>query len=459
MKKTALIVPILVIVLAGIALFFEEDPLIPQNTSTPTTPPISTTALSPNIILLMSDDQGYGQVGYMDHPYIKTPTLDEMARNGLVLSNFYASAPICSPTRVSVLTGQHHTKLSCQAVGCNLPESAVTLPEVLQKYGYRTGHFGKWHIGKMKGPFANPPGNHGFDTWYSHPRFFDIGDSGFYDNGRQITQPIDGDGSEYIVNQALKFIGEASRANQPFFTVIWYGSPHSPYVALEEDKALFVGLPEDEQNMYSEILAMDRSIGTLRKELVKQGVADNTLLWFNGDNGGSRTPDPQANGELSGYKNTLNEGGIRVPAVIEWADGISTPQTSDVPSSTLDIMPTILDIVFSAKFPNTQKDPLLSTLDGKSLTPLFEGKNTVAKGIPFWYEADETDLTQTNAAWIEDNYKIYKIPAIERISYEFYDLKIDPSEEHNLASERPDIVANLLEKLDAWQTVILETKN
>ena len=332
----------------------------------------------PNVILLMTDDQGWGETGYYGHPLALTPNLDEMAASGLVMNRFYATAPICSPTRVSILTGRHHYRSGCfDVMNCTLDKSETTIAEELQGVGYATGHFGKWHIGRLSGGQSSSPGDNGFEQWVSARLFYDLNSDIFVENGQSLPA-IPGDGSDFVVDEALEFIEQQVADDQPFFVVIWYAAPHTPWEALESDKAMFAGLTDEQQNYYGELYAMDRSIGTLRQGLRDFGIADETVVWFNSDNGPFRSVAESATGGLQGSKSSLWEGGIRVPAVVEWPNGIATPLSTDVAASTLDIYPTILELAGL-----TQS----SELDGISLLPMFGGNMTErVEPIPFWYE-------------------------------------------------------------------------
>ena len=229
----------------------------------------------PNIILVMTDDQGWGQTGYYNHPLLKTPNLDLMAKNGLRLDRFYAGAPQCSPTRASVLTGRNNDRTGVFYHGYSLNKNEVTIAQELKKIGYNTGHFGKWHLNGVRGPgvpiFEDDeynPGEFGFDKWVSVTNFFDVNPI-MGDNGQ--IKDFEGSSSEVIVGEALNFIKKNVDNSSPFFTVIWDGSPHDPFVASEDDKVGFENLDKNSREHYGELVAFDRSIGILRKGLNGNG--------------------------------------------------------------------------------------------------------------------------------------------------------------------------------------------
>ncbi|MHC4221963.1 MAG: sulfatase-like hydrolase/transferase, partial [Planctomycetota bacterium] len=392
----------------------------------------------PKVILVMSDDQGWGQTGYYDHPILKTPNIDAMAANGLRLDRFYAGAPVCSPTRATVLTGRTNNRTGVFSHGYGLRLQERTIAQALKKGGYVTGHFGKWHLNGYRGvgvPIlacdTHHPGRFGFDEWLSVTNFFDIdplmGRKGKFEQFK-------GDSSEVIIDEALKFIEQNNKAgDKPFFAVVWYGSPHSPFFANEEDKKAFSGLDEKSAQHYGELAAMDRSIGTLRAGLKKLGVADDTLIWFNSDNGGLSKIKPETVGGLRGFKGSVWEGGLRVPCIIEWPGHIK-PRVTNYPASTMDIAPTLVELL------SLPTDSLLELVDGESIAPLFKGQLGKRKTqIPFRLDK--------KAALIDNDYKI----VIEKLGsgkYELYDLDKDPTESKNIYNEKPQIAARLTKALD-----------
>ena len=185
----------------------------------------------PNVVLCMADDQGWGDVGYNGHPVLKTPNLDAMARSGLRLDRFYAAAPVCSPTRGSVLTGRHPNRFGCFSWANTLRPQEVTVAEALKKAGYATGHFGKWHLGPVRAESPVCPGASGFDQWFSSPNFFE--NSPLMSRQGKVVQ-TEGEGSQVVVDAALGFIRAAAARKQPFLAVVWFGSPHSPHLAPDD---------------------------------------------------------------------------------------------------------------------------------------------------------------------------------------------------------------------------------
>ena len=393
----------------------------------------------PNIILIMTDDQGWGQTGYYDHPVLQTPNLDAMVKNGLRFDRFYAGAPVCSPTRASVLTGRTNDRTGVLDHGYALRKQEKTIAVALKNEGYATGHFGKWHLNGLRGPGvpvlkedSHSPGKFGFDHWLTVTNFFDI-DPLMSENGSFID--LKGNSSDIIVGKALEFIKEKSNQNLPFFTVIWDGSPHDPFVASEKDRSNFKSLNENSQHHYGELVAFDRSLGVLRKTLKDLGLENNTILWYCSDNGGLRNILPSTVGGLRGSKTTIWEGGLRVPAVIEWPQVIK-PRITHYPASTMDIFPTIADIL---DLPETD---LLKPVDGISLKPIF--KNDIKnrdKKIPFRYK--------DQGALVDNNFKLVAT-SIQKKEFELYDLENDSGETTNLAAQNPMIFNQMKKDFLKW---------
>ena len=222
----------------------------------------------PNIILCMADDQGWGDMGYNGHRFLHTPHFDAMASEEVRFDRFYAAAPVCSPTRGSVMTGRHPNRFGCFTWGRTLRPQEITLAEVLQKAGYVTGHFGKWHLGSVRLGSPVNPGNCGFDEWFSAPNFFD-NDAILSREGMAVRNK--GESSMLTMDAALEFIQKHEKGDKPYFAVIWFGSPHLPHRAAVEDRLLYPGFSPELQNFYGEISGMDRAFG---KQLRLPNLAD-----------------------------------------------------------------------------------------------------------------------------------------------------------------------------------------
>ncbi len=405
-----------------------------------------TAAERPNVVLVMADDQGWGQTGYYNHPILKTPNLDAMAANGLRFDRFYAAGPVCSPTRASVLTGRTHDRTGVLEHGYALHRQERTIAQAMQHAGYATGHFGKWHLNGIRGPGVpvlesdpHHPGHFGFDHWLTVSNYFDMNP---VMSRMGELEEFQGDSSEIIVGEALKFIKRESRAGKPFLTVIWYGSPHSPWLASQEDQ--INGEATASANHHGELVAMDRSIGTLRAGLNKTGLAQNTLVWFCSDNGGLKNVGHDSVGGLRGNKGTMWEGGLRVPGIIEWPAGIK-PRITSYPASTMDIFPTLVDLL------ELPEDSTLELVDGMSIKPLLAGEiGPRTKPIPFQFHGQ--------AALIDNNLKVMTEKAGSK-KYLLFDLVSDKTESHDLMTERPADAQRLRSALDAMSESIAKSRS
>ncbi len=444
-------------------------------------------AQRPNIVLVLADDQGWGETGYNGHPHLKTPILDEMASAGLRFDRFYAAAPNCSPTRTSILTGRHPNRSGVFAPNHTTRPQEITIAQVLRESGYRTGHFGKWHVGAVKAASPTNPARLGYDEYLAHDNFFEL-DPPMSRNGAP-PQVVRGESSEVCVDAAVSFLESVlSEGSDPFFVTLWFGSPHSPYRALPPDTKLYRHLSGvDLANRFAEITAMDRALGRFRRWLREQGVAGNTLLWFMSDNGITveGIPEDQRaglhNGGWRGHKGSLYEGGLRVPAIIEWPLAIKAPRRTSVPVVTSDILPTLLGLV-GLDHPAPQRP-----LDGIDITALIVSNELEERPEPIgfwrfdrstevengrWMDAELTRGTTPTtrnpgidfvnfkhpvarikdfggvAAWMDGRYKLVRVASEET---ELYDLVDDPREETDLAARMPLRTASMVKDLESWQ--------
>ena len=442
----------------------------------------------PNIILVMADDQGWGDMGYNGHSVLKTPNFDAMAAEGLRFDRFYAAAPVCSPTRASVMTGRHPNRMGCFKWGHTLRPQEITIAEALKEAGYVTGHFGKWHLGTVYENTITDPGSSGFDEWFSAPNFFDNNPI-MSRNGLAIQ--TEGESSMLTVDAALEFIEKHKDSDYPFFAVVWFGSPHSPHIAAEEDKVLYKLNDEAYQNFYGEISGMDRAFGKLRSNLRASGISENTVLWYCSDNGG--LPKFGKTGGR-GHKGQIYEGGLRVPSIIEWPNRIKAHRISLIPSNTSDIYPTLLEI---AEVNISNQPPL----DGISLVDIIDDKMKIRpQPMGFWshptpgistpslklmkamleaqekgkkYSDDYYPNLETgqitiqypeddfpgHAAWLDWPWKLHRIEKEDSVRVELYSLVDDPMENNNLEHEYIDRVQSMKDELEEWQKSVVRSLN
>lgn len=465
----------------------------------------------PNIVLLMGDDHGWDETHYNGHPYLHTPALDAMAAEGLRLDNFYSAHPSCSPTRGSVLTGRHPNRYGVFAPGWAIRAQEITIAHLLSQAGYDCAHFGKWHLGPVKASAPTNPGKMGFDHWLSHDNFFELNPELSRDGAPPETFP--GEGSEVMVDEAIAYLSEQDRKSRPFCLVIWYGSPHEPYSGLPADLARYDDVPPKyndrtvqvtsnetgEQTRrpigdvlrerYAEITAMDRSIGRLRDWLDTEGLRDNTLLWYCGDNGSWQ--DGIVTSSLRGYKGTVYQGGVRVPGVIEWPARIKQPTVCAADAVTSDILPTLCDLL-DLPLPDRPLDgeSIAAALDGRMTdrdTPIcfwnFSGRGGKLRGMKPYHPAEAmagtTRLVKKSGDKFTRNFRSVRIPETDERFYlgaraildqpyklvvsgglggpdvQLFNLQADPAEQHNLADEQPEVTADLQQQLRDWQTSVL----
>lgn len=440
-------------------------------------------AEQPNIILMMADDLGWGDVQcFNPKSPIKTPHLDTMAKEGMQFNRFYSSSPVCSPTRGSSITGRHPFRYGIYFANTGKMKSEeLTLAELLKEKGYATGHFGKWHLGTLTTEIKDanrgkpgdtkhfsPPWQNGFDVCFSteskvptwdpmlkpdRSKGWNGGGKGWdfiekpsraqaygthywNEKGEVVEDNLAGDDSRVIMDRVVPFVEQSTAQKKPFFAVVWFHTPHLPVVAGPKYSAMYPDASDFERNYYGCVTAMDDQVGRLRAALQEAGVANNTMLWFcsdNGPEGNDKSPGSAAH--LKGRKRSLNEGGVRVPGILNWPAKVKAGIKTDFPAVTSDYLPTILDAV---EVEYTGDRPL----DGISLLPVIAGeKSEREKGIGF--------QSAGMAAWSTQRYKIHKDKKSR--SWTLYDLIADPSEENNLAKQNPEIVEDLSQKFEAWK--------
>ncbi|MBM4082081.1 MAG: N-acetylgalactosamine 6-sulfate sulfatase, partial [Planctomycetes bacterium] len=414
---------------------------------------------------------------------------DAMAAAGVRFDRFYAAAPVCSPTRGSVMTGRHPNRYGCFKWGHTLRPQEVTVAEALKTAGYVTGHFGKWHLGSVhKGSPVNP-GSSGFDEWLSAPNFFD-NDPILSREG--VAVQMRGESSMVTADAAIEFIRKHAKAPRPFLAVVWFGSPHGPHRAIEEDRALYADQKPNVHHFYGEITGMDRAFGKLRKELRTLGIHENTILWYCSDNGG--LPQIGSTGGR-GNKGSIYEGGLRVPGMLEWPARIPSPRATRLPCNTSDIYPTLLEVAGV----RLEKQP---PLDGISLVPLLEGKmDARPKPMGFWNhptagigtpsdkwmtellqeqtagkgpadasrlclnageiaEQHPEDAFPGHAAWLDWPWKLHRIQGKKAdAKWELYNLADDPGEEKDLAAQEAQRVNSMKSQLEAWLASVVRSLN
>ncbi len=431
-----------------------------------------TEAAPPNIILIMSDDQGWGDVGFNGHPDLKTPHLDAMAANGAKFTRFYAASPLCSPTRGSCLTGRNPFRFGILAAHtAGMRSGEITVAEIAQSKDYKTAFFGKWHIGwvepdqlSSRGHYS-PPSHHGFDTWFAtssavptwdptitpadweswgnKPGESWKGGAPYLQDGTPVTDNMSGDDSRIIMDRVIPFIEE--NKEDPFLATVWFHAPHEPVLAGPKYHEMYAEHGTKRRNYYGCITAMDEQIGRLRTKLRDLGIEKNTLLLFCSDNGPSDSLAKKgiaSAGLFKGHKHTMYEGGLLVPACVEWPGTIPPGTTSDVRCSTVDLLPTVASVT-DYSFSKKNQRPI----DGTDLMPIIKGEITKRPNDLFFGYRRLYQGTDGQAL-IRGDFKILKEATKNNTGRtRLYNLANDPYEKNDLAQENPELLKEMTQAL------------
>lgn len=433
----------------------------------------STSPPSPNIVLILVDDLGWKDVGFMGSSYYETPHIDQLAREGMVFTNAYANAPNCAPTRAALLSGQYAPRHGVYTVGSperglahlrrliptpnttELDTTIVTVAEALREVGYATAHIGKWHMGNT----GFLPTDQGFDIniagdhWGHPPNYF----SPYTRGNRRISHlPDNGQAGQYLTDrltdEALAFVD--TNREQPFLLYFAPYAVHTPLQAPQDVIDKYAAKPGDAYHNHPTYAAMieklDANIGRLLARLDSLHLTNNTVVIFTSDNGGYGPATSMH--PLRGSKGMLYEGGIRVPLAVRWPEQIAPGSRSDVPTISLDLYPTLLELAHGSPSPT-------HTLDGLSLRPLFSDAPSWSRDTLYWhfpaylqaYRGMDSPWRTTPAGAIRiGDYKL--IEYFEDNHLELYNLRTDIGETTNLADRLPDKTEALYTALKAWRT-------
>ena len=400
----------------------------------------------PNIIVIVTDDAGYVDFGFMGSVDLQTPEIDKLAESGVIFTDAHVSATVCAPSRAGLLTGQYQQRFGFEANGTGfgnsgdlgLDDNIETLAEVLKKNNYKTIAIGKWHLG---GSISDHPNNRGFDEFYG---FIGGGRSYFPIKNPSKKLMLQKNGSKvnfegYLTDALGNFSVNSVEQNKdnPFFMYLAYNAVHTPMEAKEEHLEKFKDHPR--QTLAAMTWSLDENIGKLRHKLDELNILDNTLIYFISDNGGAHNNSSNM-GPLKGWKGNKFEGGHRVPFVISWTGKIPKNQKFDGLTSSLDIFSTSLA---AAKIDNTTN----ISLDGVSLLPYLINKK---QGNPhdklFWRKLEEAGVRV-------DNHKLIRL---KDFGYTMYDLDQDLGETQNLSKSNTLKLNKLIEELEQWETEMSE---
>ncbi len=405
---------------------------------------------NPNIVVIISDDMGYADIGCQGCKDIPTPNIDSIAQKGVRFTNGYVSCPVCSPTRAGLATGRYQQRFGHEfntgpppgglreQVG--LPLTEVTIADVLKSAGYVTGAVGKWHLGMA-------PHFHPFKRGYDEFFGFLHGGHSYVDPGLGTFNPIlrgtePVDEKEYLTDafsrEAVAFVERHSK--ESFFLYLAYNAVHTPMQGPERYKDGFKHITEQKRRIYAGMLtAMDEGIGKLLGKLKGLGLEKDTLLFFINDNGGPTPANGSLNTPLRATKGTMYEGGIRVPFMVQWPGHLKAGSTYDKPVISLDILPTAAAAA-GAELPSDRK------LDGVNLLPYLRGeKKELPHGALFWRSGK-------NHAARKGNWKLVKMGDETGL----FDLASDIGEKKDLKAEKPDVLKEMQDAYERWNSQMIE---
>lgn len=429
----------------------------------------------PNFIVIMTDDQGYGDLSCMRNTDFVTPNIDSLAKSGVRFTDWYAGSPVCSPSRACLMTGRYPGNAGVRAIlaghrkASGLTPKVPTLASALKKEGYQTNLVGKWHLGLAE---ECRPNRNGYDyfygfmagciDYYSHIFYWGMADGhtnpthDLWENDREIY-----DNGEYftdlVTRKAVERIRVCGQKEEPFFLFVGYNAPHYPMHAPRKYMDRFAHLPWDRQVMAAMISAVDDGVGDIVDELKRQGIYENTCIFYQSDNGPSRESrnwmdgreDPYYGGlpgGLKGHKYSLFEGGIRVPGIFSYPGKVPGNQVIHEPCGAMDIFPTLLK--------EAGGNPGDYELDGRDIMEVMtQGASSPHREI-FWEMEEQTAVRR-------GDYKLVLNGVLEEgegIQDPVFlsDLSKDPSESRNLAEELPELTRELTEQALAWRNQLEE---
>lgn len=414
---------------------------------------IPTYGATPNVVVFLADDMGWGDSATYGHPLIKTPNLDKLASQGVKFTQCYSASGVCSPSRSAILTGRtpyrngvwRHLSGVHEA---HLRTSEITYPKLLKGIGYETCHVGKWHLNsrtQFNTPEFPQPGDHGYDHWmctHNNASPSHKNPDNFVRNGEPVGE-LKGYSAPLVAAEAARWLKEIRDPKKPFALSVWVHEPHSPIATDPKFAGLYGG--HKNATYMGNITQLDHALGQVMDALDEAGVSDNTFLFFTSDNGpvaryGGTT------GGLRGGKRSDHEGGIRVPGVARWPDHIKPGTTSDVPVIGTDIFATVLDI---AGIPL----PTDRTIDGVSIVPAFAG-NPLKRNVPLFWRTHVSQPGDRVALRIGD----WKIVGDELLTkFQLFEIQKDWKEENDLAVTMPEKTSEMRHALfKVWENIEAE---
>lgn len=422
--------------------------------------------IRPNILIILADDMGYGDLGCYGSRQIPTPFLDRLAANGVRCTQGYVSGNVCAPSRAGLLTGRYQQHFGFEhnlgggkqrhhvATQLGIPIDQPTIADRLKDLGYRTGLIGKWHVGQAVPEML--PNAKGFDYFFgmrngSHPYFPTARKNHLFRNDepvRTIDVPYL---TDWFTEDAIRFVQQETES--PWFLFLSYNTPHTPLQAKPEDLAAMEYIPHKKRRTYAAMQScMDQNIGRLLDSLRSTEQLDNTLIVFFSDNGGSVTASHACNAPLNGMKGSFLEGGIRVPFLFHWPAGLPAGITFDKPFISLDLLPTFLAAAGDPKLielKNGGQRTGVNSMDGVNLLPSLRSPNQpLPQRDLFWR------MALRGAAVRSGDWKLIRCVHTPPM---LFNLAEDPSEQNNLYQQHPDKVEQLWDRLNAWEYSLQDT--
>ena len=415
---------------------------------------VSCTNSKPNILIILADDAGYSDFGFMGSDEIKTPNLDKLALDGVLFNNAYVSASVCSPSRAGLLTGMYQQSFGHE---CNLDSdvnnsfdpSQITIAEALKTKGYNTGLIGKWHLGDKK---QNHPLNNGFDYFWG---FISGARNYFYNPNEESRNSIrnvvenhsktkfDGYLTDVLGDKAINFINKNHKANSPFFLFLSFNAPHTPMHAKKEVLKKFKDNP---RKIYASMMwSMDEAIGSVVDKLKENNQYDNTIIYFLSDNGAAMSNDASPF-PFKGWKGNQYEGGIKTPMIMTWKNRIEPETQFDGFISSLDIFKTSLEV-------SGVDQSLLINADGKNIINSLNDKKVYSEDL-FWRKDKMATVRSGD----------FKLIRLNDTSTVLYNIKNNFYEDLDLKIKQPLVHDSLLKKLSNWEKKLknpnwIENKN
>ena len=443
-----------------------------------------------NFIQILTDDQGWGDLGSYGHQFIQSPHIDRLSREGIKFTNCYSAASVCSPSRSAILTGRTPFRNGVYRWipanhYCYLPAKEITLPQLLRKNGYQTCHFGKWHLSHYfeeriadsydyedfayGGELVGQPSmkDYGYDYWFAtgnvarpnhkNPR-------NFFLNGKALGK-MEGFSAQIVANEFVKWMKESRKHGEPFFITVWFHEPHGPVNSDPEFIKRYKNLKDDPSlcQYLANITQIDDAVGTIVKSLKEAGVYDDTMIWYTSDNGPAgkheygtfnKSDSPYgssryrgSNGGLRGRKLDTHEGGIRVPGIISWPNGLKNAGVSlgtilSEPIIGSDVFPTMLEIA-GVPLPKDRK------FDSASILPLLQGQKFTRPRPLYWRNIFyKFQVALRDKAW-----KIVSTP--NRTEFELYNLNLNQKETSDLSKKYPEVFQRMKKALIEYDKEVI----